>query len=545
MLEDAFRKNQAGILACGLQEGSSCPVCGSVHHPELAKLENSEITEEAVKHSNDALEMIRDERDKKLNKLTDIKASLKSIKENSIDPAVKELLNNENVEDVNGVSVEVNDLTTSNNDKLVELRAKIEKLSSIIKGENEKAKALQTKQKSNEELRNELQSKNDELVADEGNLRSAKTTLDTIKGEFKGEIKTVSELEEIAEAINKKLQELKRIYDESETTYNMINGNLYQEKGRYESIIQEKEKAEEELKGAIEELKNGVFELGFKGYEDYKASSLTEESIQSIEKEINDFNIRFASAKQLYEASLKDIEGLSRADLEVLNEKLKCESDILNILRNDNMDILFRIGNNNSVVQSCEDYSKAIEKDEKQYEIVGKIANIINGDNSKKISFERYVLASYFEDIIVAANLRFYKMTSGRFELLRKQDIGDKRKGQGLDLEVFDNYTGKTRDVKTLSGGESFKASLAMALGLADVVQAYSGGIQLDTMFIDEGFGTLDSESLDSAIECLMDLQNDGRLVGIISHVPELKERINAKLEVTSTNRGSMALFKV
>ena len=136
-------------------------------------------------------------------------------------------------------------------------------------------------------------------------------------------------------------------------------------------------------------------------------------------------------------------------------------------------------------------------------------------------------------------------MTSNRFELLRKESIGDMRKGQGLDLEVFDNYTGKSRDIKTLSGGESFKASLSMALGLADIVQAHAGGIQLDTMFIDEGFGTLDPESLDNAIECLIDLQNDGRLVGVISHVAELKERIDARLEISSTNKGSKAEFRV
>ena len=134
-------------------------------------------------------------------------------------------------------------------------------------------------------------------------------------------------------------------------------------------------------------------------------------------------------------------------------------------------------------------------------------------------------------------------MSCNRFELLRKEEVGDKRKGQGLDLEVFDNYTGKSRDVKTLSGGESFKASLSMALGLADVVQAYSGGIQLDTIFVDEGFGTLDSESLDNAIECLVELQNDGRVVGIISHVQELKDRIDSKIVITSTNKGSKAEF--
>ena len=136
-------------------------------------------------------------------------------------------------------------------------------------------------------------------------------------------------------------------------------------------------------------------------------------------------------------------------------------------------------------------------------------------------------------------------MTNSRFELLRKEEVGDKRKGQGLDLEVYDNYTGKSRDVKTLSGGESFKASLAMALGLSDVVQRYSGGIQLDTIFIDEGFGTLDPESLDIAIETLIDLQDNGRVVGIISHVQELKDRIEVKLEVTSTNQGSKVEFRI
>ena len=126
---------------------------------------------------------------------------------------------------------------------------------------------------------------------------------------------------------------------------------------------------------------------------------------------------------------------------------------------------------------------------------------------------------------------------------LGKQEVGDARKGSGLDLEVFDNYTGKARDVKTLSGGESFKASLSMALGLADVVQSYAGGIQLDTMFIDEGFGTLDPESLDKAVEALVELQSDGRMVGIISHVPELRERIDARLEVSTTANGSRAEF--
>jgi len=134
-------------------------------------------------------------------------------------------------------------------------------------------------------------------------------------------------------------------------------------------------------------------------------------------------------------------------------------------------------------------------------------------------------------------------MTSGRYQLLRKLDPTRRNIQSGLELSVYDQYTGQERHVKTLSGGESFKASLALALGLADVVQQNAGGISLETMFIDEGFGTLDPESLDHAIEALMDIQSTGRLVGIISHVPELKERIDAQLQVISTQKGSRTSF--
>jgi len=161
------------------------------------------------------------------------------------------------------------------------------------------------------------------------------------------------------------------------------------------------------------------------------------------------------------------------------------------------------------------------------------------------MTFERYILAAFLEDIIYAANIRLNKMTSGRYEMFRTEKKERANKQSGLEIEVFDNYTGKKRHVKTLSGGESFMASLAMALGLSDIVQNYAGNVRLDTMFVDEGFGTLDPDALDAAINCLIDLQDSGRLVGLISHVPELKERIEARLEVSTTNIGSTTKFIV
>jgi len=155
------------------------------------------------------------------------------------------------------------------------------------------------------------------------------------------------------------------------------------------------------------------------------------------------------------------------------------------------------------------------------------------------------VLGALLDEVALAANARLKSMSRNRYMLQRKMSRDDKRTLSGLDLEVYDNYTGFARQANTLSGGETFLASLSLALGLADVVQAYAGGIHLDTIFVDEGFGTLDPETLDFAIKALLELQQGGRLVGIISHVPELKERIDARLEISLTGRGSRAEFKV
>ncbi len=153
---------------------------------------------------------------------------------------------------------------------------------------------------------------------------------------------------------------------------------------------------------------------------------------------------------------------------------------------------------------------KEIKEEEEQYKIVGDLAETANGNKAPYVSFERYVLASYFKDIVNKANLRLLKMTDGRFSLDLKTEKNKGRGASGLDLIVYDSYSSSKRDVKSLSGGESFKASLALALGLSDVVESGAGGVSLETMFIDEGFGTLDPESLDKSIEVLLELNKTG-----------------------------------
>ncbi len=194
--------------------------------------------------------------------------------------------------------------------------------------------------------------------------------------------------------------------------------------------------------------------------------------------------------------------------------------------------------------KSVAEISQIHEQTTKEYTLAQGLYNLIQGSASHKISLERYVLGTLLDQVAKAASLRLMKISHQRYALRRSTEQGKENKG-GLSLEVSDSYTGRSRPANTLSGGETFLASLSLALGLSDVVQAKQGGVHLDTMFIDEGFGTLDPESLNSAMNTLIDLQNTGRLVGIISHVPELEERIDARLKVTPAEKGSVAEFEI
>lgn len=543
-LEDIYRRNVAGILAKDLKEGEPCPVCGSTNHPSIALIDVDSINEEDVKASKVKTEEAYNTREKYYRELTKIKAEIDSLKNDYIKPLFFEIFNEDNIEDLNYCIEKVNNNIKINNEELNLLINKKTSIEKEISKETEKNKRKKDIEINNENLRDELEDKNNELVIKEGEFKSQEANLENIIKEFNGEIKTIDTLEKEEVEINKELDNLRESYNKAEKYYNDIKTIFDKENGNKNSLEAMVKTSDEELNIALENFKNKVIELGFDGYKDYSESRVTEESLDLLENSINQYNMKFSNAEKIYNISFEGCKDLKFADIYSIEEALKLKNEDKAIVEQKEKEIYLRVNQNSKILEDCKSFNKSIEADEEKYRTVGKLSKIINGDNPRKISFERYVLAAYFEDIITAANLRFSQMTCNRFELLRKEELGDKRKGQGLDLEVFDNYTGKSRDVKTLSGGESFKASLSMALGLADVVQSHSGGIQLDTMFIDEGFGTLDPESLDAAIECLVELQGDGRVVGVISHVQELKDRIEVKLEVSSTNKGSKAEFK-
>jgi exonuclease SbcC len=189
--------------------------------------------------------------------------------------------------------------------------------------------------------------------------------------------------------------------------------------------------------------------------------------------------------------------------------------------------------------------TQALGVQDRRFRAVANLARVARGDDGDRVSFERYVQGAILDEVLVSASGRLRRMSKQRYALRRVALSTDQRKAGGLQLEITDTHTGRARSVSSLSGGEGFQASLALALGLSDVVQRHAGGIRLDTVFIDEGFGSLDPEALDLALRTLEDLNQGGRLVGLISHLEEVKARIPARLEVTPGPGGSHARFRV
>lgn len=247
-------------------------------------------------------------------------------------------------------------------------------------------------------------------------------------------------------------------------------------------------------------------------------------------------NVKNAAAEKISDQKKPDLFALKKT-AEDSQEKFIAQVEYTKSLK-DNLNRIKKIS------AELAELEKKISEVMKNYQIWTRLYDVASGKNFARMNFQTYYLNAMFQDVIREANERLEKMSGGRYLFQDMQGVKKGFKKAGLDLEILDAYTGKARPVETLSGGESFLASLSLALGLAAVVKNTAGGIRLDTIFIDEGFGSLDSETLDFAINSLIELQKDGgRLVGIISHVEELKNRIPARLEVTKNKIGSSAKF--
>ncbi len=303
---------------------------------------------------------------------------------------------------------------------------------------------------------------------------------------------------------------------------------------RQKEVAQYQEK-EDECKAAYKEKRN----LVFADEKAYRQAFLEEKQIQKLQKEVQQYQKEVQANAVALQHFTEQLGGRKPVELDALKQQLLQRKEEKGNLLQSMEGKRHSFKTTAKLLETLMEKQGKMQKLSEQYGLIKRLDDTASGNNKLRLVFEQYVLAAYFEEILKAANIRLKVMSTGRYELKRMETIGDGRSKDNLDMEVLDYYTGKYRSVKTLSGGESFKVSLSLALGMSDVVQAFSGGIRVEALFIDEGFGSLDSESLEQACLTLQSLVEKDRLIGIISHVPELSEKIGNRIQINKTNSGS------
>jgi len=479
---EAFLKEQAGILAENLSAGCPCPVCGSTVHPDPAKLSDHAVTELEVEQAKKTRAAAEEKRD--------------------LAYAAFEAEKTEKQKLAQAVEKEEADFVLAQ---------------TIAKQQRKEAEQNYVSlQKIAEQIREKLVYPS--LAEAKKQYAAMQKALEAAEQEIAKKRQKVSEL---AEAMN------------------TLKGQKLAEEENQKTAKKLAVKTEKEYAKLLEKS-------GFVSEETYHLAILPERSRSKLEREEKEYEsqcLRQQSEQKLLE---KQVSGKTYTDTTELNERLKVEKQALKEAEKTYMELHTAYENDRAVLQNCAVYLEKGKKMESEDQVIKSLSKTANGrlSGSAKIDFETYIQRQYFKQIIHEANKRLLTMSNHQFILKLKEEANTGRKtNEGLDLSVYSLVTDSERDVKTLSGGESFLAALAMALGLSDIVERSAGAIHPDMMFIDEGFGSLDAQSRQQAIEVLAELAGDSRMVGIISHVTELKEQIDHKLVVSRTDKGSRAVW--
>lgn len=441
--DKAYRHSMAGILARELAPKEPCPVCGSLHHPSPASLDET-VSQELVKERQQLYE--------------------------------------------------------AEQQKRIRYQEQAQLLAEQVKGAREKVK--------------QCQKECDALY--KASEEQSRETADYVK-EYTREqfLAGRRAYEKLLTVLEEKQEELKRQKKECESSREL-------------------------LKELSQRFDRELRDMGFLDREDYRQVLTGEKEIVDLREELQEYRRQCHGNEEMLAHLEQETGNAKPVDMEEIHDALaKAKAERQQLSERQSM-LLNSWQAAEKTCHSLETKLKLLSSLEESYSLLKGLDDTANGNNKKRLVFEQYVLASYFDEILSAANLRLRTMSSGRYELRRSAKVQDGRSKDNLEIEVLDYYTGKYRSVKTLSGGETFKASLALALGMSDVVQAGSGGIRVETLFIDEGFGSLDGESLEQACLTLQSLVEKDRLIGIISHVPELAEKIGSQLRIRKTNAGSM-----
>lgn len=468
---DAFLRNQAGLLASQLKEGTPCPVCGSTVHPSPAHMCGATLTQEQLNSLKAQYEKLSESREKAGGEAGQLKARFASAQEELFALAEE-----------NGLPRDVDGLESAIAGQLKE----IEQGARRMREQEEQFSSAAQRRK-----------------AVEGDISLCESNIKSLADSVSDYTSRLSAAAAELAADDSRIATLSQ-------------GLPFGEKAQLSAHI------------AALNGKRSAYDEQFAACE--KDISARSAKVSELNGEINRLQSLIDEGKEIDEAASSAALSAVKA---AISQNEQCARELS-----------ARIKINERTQGELSECRKNLGEGEKQLIFLRALSNTANGtvQGKEKVMLETYVQTFYFDRIIAKANLRLLRMSGGQYELMRRKSADNLRSQSGLELEVMDHYNGSVRSVKSLSGGESFKASLSLALGLSDVVQAAAGGIRLDTMFVDEGFGSLDSGSLDQAIDALISLAEGNRLVGIISHVSELKERIDRQIIVTKNRTGGSSV---
>lgn len=528
-LELSWHNAQAAVLAQRLQAGEMCPVCGSVEHPQPAQFVGEEVTKDQVQNARN----IEREGQVLLNQLNN------QLEQHNIAVGqYKQQIEQLSVELGQNASMDLSALQAS----MQQFNERLQQLSSINLVQLEQSvNELNQRCVIGEGKINDLQN---QMAANESTIKVNQEQLAKLSASLDAKYSSLEVLEQDIVAIQKQIAELN-------STFEAAQNHLQQAVLAKTNIESQLTTNQQWLNEALERLNTAKADwdqaLQASAFEDeaqFLASKVDEAEMQVWQQEIDAFKQTQIKLEQTLADLSSELKDLALPDLEGLNVKLNSIQQSYVEARNqlDSTRSLFeRLEKVRNDIATLHDKNTKLED---EYKVFGTLYDVASGKTGSRISLHRFVLGVLLDDVLIQASQRLSLMSKGRYILARKTEGFKGAAGRGLDLVVEDSYTGKTRDVATLSGGESFMAALALALGLSDVVQSYSGGIRLDTLFIDEGFGSLDPESLDLAIQTLVDLQQTGRMIGVISHVSELKEQMAQRIDVEPSRLGSTVSVK-
>lgn len=533
-----FLDAQAGLLARTLQEGMPCPVCGSIHHPLPASLKEGEVA------TKEELEKMRIEKDKAF-----VLLEKESAKASSLNDSLNDL-KEKHKNDLKSLSETLSSEPTLNSIKETLLNEK-QTLSRLVEELNVKKNRYLVLTKELETIETQLNQyeENEKTLTDaihqyEVKLASFDSTLTQLRSQL-----TYTSLEEAQNAIsllNKKKQEEETAYknfkqnlNTSTDTYNKCQTLITSYKESLPQLEKRRDESYKTYTSLVEEYKcNSWQDL---------TSQYQKEDIQHFNQAYMDYSKNHAGVSSKIDTIEKRINGQSLPERDVLENEYQ---DIVETYRKQLEAVQEEertyLNNGESLKSLDKIVSHAKELIHKNHQLTTLYNQLSGNVSGSRMDLETYVQRTYLERILIEANRRFYDMSAGQYELhLKNIEQAGEGKNKGLDLMVYSFVTDSEREINTLSGGESFMAALSLALGMADEIKESASGIDLDIMFIDEGFGSLDDHSRDEAVKVLMDMSEGTKLIGIISHVSELKQEIEDQLVVSKDDHGSHVKWQI